>query len=420
MDEKDGIIKACIGNYGSYNAGYLIDEWIDLPVEPEELDGFLKNLRKKAETLTGEVCEEFYVSDYDGYPLDGGWKSWGDLFGEHTSVYDLNLMAAQLSTMSEHEVEAAAVYIGNQGSRTTMDEAMNVLLQADEVPFYDYGWGEYQGSDPYYQAIHDSATEELKYGYLCIEGNEKLKELLESDSAIDSAFDYEKYGKLCADLDGVLLHENGYLLNGDIDMNFYEHGEITQEVTKNLEFENSPLAEGFRELVVKEQEREVWRELEIGKGFYNPKEERVFARLSDGHAEAPNYVIYQNPEFAAYAIAENVKVEDAMKAAAEGKDLKEIVPSHTWTTVERAEAVEIVNEIATQTAAGWYWTQPDVLGRALKATGGPTADTSRGLATPGPNRAEAQEGPRAEQRAAQVSAAALAGKDLGKQRGQVR
>ena len=46
-------IKICIGNYGAYAAGRLIDRWADLPMAPDELDGLLADMRREATAERG-------------------------------------------------------------------------------------------------------------------------------------------------------------------------------------------------------------------------------------------------------------------------------------------------------------------------------------------------------------------------------
>ena len=354
-DYIDGVaMRVCVGNYGSYTAGYLIDQWFDLPMTPQELDKRLKTMQAEAQRLTGSPCEEFYISDYDGYPLDGGWKSWGDLFNEYTPIESLNLMAAQLVTMTDDEIFAAAAYIGNQGSNITFDEAMNALLQADEAPYHDLGWGEYLGDDATYQALHDSTTSEEKYGYLCAENNPDLNALLESDTTIQSAFDYEKYGELCAALDGVTFLGDGYLTNDSMDLAYYSHDEIAETVLENLAHSDYPdLYEGFAQAASYNVGKEVFDELTAGHSFYSPAQGLAVCFVPDKTESATKrfVIVDVSPEMAQMAVKANADVgQFAYDAASEYRPLSR---------EEVDRVIEGIGKGGSET--GWYWGSPEVV-----------------------------------------------------------
>jgi hypothetical protein len=60
------MLKIYITDLAAYNNGYLIGEWVDLPMEKEELEVSIKKILKQGE----EACkygshEEFFITDYE-------------------------------------------------------------------------------------------------------------------------------------------------------------------------------------------------------------------------------------------------------------------------------------------------------------------------------------------------------------------
>ena len=192
-----GTIDICIGNYGSYNAGYLIDRWVSLPMEPEQLEKVLSDIQQQAEALTGGPCEEMYVSDYDGMPLG---LSYGKALSEYTSIDELNLLAQLIEEMPDDaERLEAAIGCGIDEPDTVL-EACNWIIQGDDIPYYGYDLdlSLFQGDSP--------AT---KMGWSCAKQN-GLRALLE-ENEIECFFDFERYGLEMGQ--NCLLGEEGYVDN---------------------------------------------------------------------------------------------------------------------------------------------------------------------------------------------------------------
>lgn len=62
-DFHDGL-DVCVGNWGYYSEGILRDKWIHLPMEPDDIEPWLRD-----HGLVDEEHEEIYISDYDGLPF---------------------------------------------------------------------------------------------------------------------------------------------------------------------------------------------------------------------------------------------------------------------------------------------------------------------------------------------------------------
>lgn len=126
-------IKICIGNYGSYAAGYLLDKWVELPMSSQDLSAVLQGIQDEAESLVHSPCEEFYVSDYDGYPfgLEG-------IFKETTSIEDLNLLAHVIDEYPDAAERVACFYSTGVDEPSDVMGLINMTLQAEELPYYTY------------------------------------------------------------------------------------------------------------------------------------------------------------------------------------------------------------------------------------------------------------------------------------------
>lgn len=69
---------------------------------------------------------------------------------------------------------------------------------------------------------------ERNYGYEMVEQNEELKHILDSSSQIESAFDYEKYGRAYTEGGEVTVLEDGYIDNcaDGPDEDYYDRDEL--------------------------------------------------------------------------------------------------------------------------------------------------------------------------------------------------
>lgn len=123
-------LNVCIGNYGYYNEGSLHDAWITLPKTEAEIRDFLHLNR-----LQDPLHEEIYISDYDGVPFGAT-----QLFTEFCQLEDLNLLAKQLVTVSPGDLEKVGAWIQANNAPESLVELMDLIEQADEIPFYSWGY----------------------------------------------------------------------------------------------------------------------------------------------------------------------------------------------------------------------------------------------------------------------------------------
>lgn len=343
----DRKVKVCVGNYGYYAEGELHDAWIELPQTPEYIEDFLEK-----NGLRDERHEETYISDYDGYPLEGC----KGIFDEYASLEGLNLLALQLEAMPEAEIDAVESYMALQAS-ATMEEVLNACLQADDIPYYGYEW-----PGP------DDVSPETKYGEYKLKNNPHLKQALE-DADAAWAFDTEIYGRADSESGYVQLYDDGYIdctIDGP-DLDFYSWDEIEQEVIANSISANPASREIAEALEARAAARAVARtENEIaamGVGFYNPHDNKL-VRAGDvktrefGPTDLESLNVYKIKNSEALALSEEGK---RASDAACPENLAETI---RWGTEEYKE---LMAELSAESGFGWFYDEPDVLKAVCKA-----------------------------------------------------
>lgn len=89
------MLKIYLTNLGKYNEGYLIGEWVTLPVDDDELE------EVKQRIGINERYEEMFITDYET-DVDGVEV------GEYDSLTELNELAEMLESLDELEIEIVA------------------------------------------------------------------------------------------------------------------------------------------------------------------------------------------------------------------------------------------------------------------------------------------------------------------------
>lgn len=70
------LLSVYLTNLGKYNEGYLVGEWVDLPVSEEELQEVFKRIG------INEEYEEYFITDYE--------SNYGLECGEYENIFKLN------------------------------------------------------------------------------------------------------------------------------------------------------------------------------------------------------------------------------------------------------------------------------------------------------------------------------------------
>lgn len=112
-DFHDGI-DVCVGNWGYYSEGELRDTWMHLPMDPDEIEPWLRG-----HGLVDEEHEETYISDYDGLPF-----RCPQVFNEYARLDKLNVLAMQLTLLPEGDLAhiQAAIDHGEPLSRPRLGQ----------------------------------------------------------------------------------------------------------------------------------------------------------------------------------------------------------------------------------------------------------------------------------------------------------
>jgi hypothetical protein len=121
------MIKVFITNLAKYNEGYLIGDWVSLPLPEDELDEFISE-------ILGDD-EEYFITDYEtDLPID---------IGEYTDVYELNIMADELEYLDEYDLNKVKAIL-EWGAYSSLEKAIdnvdNFTLHEDIEDECDLAW----------------------------------------------------------------------------------------------------------------------------------------------------------------------------------------------------------------------------------------------------------------------------------------
>lgn len=220
-DSRDGL-DVCVGNWGYYSEGELRDTWMHLPMDPDRIEPWLRD-----HGLIDEEHEEIYISDYDGLPF-----RCPGVFDEYARLDKLNVLAMQLSLLPEGDFEhiQAAIDFGEPLNR--VDELMNLVSQADELPVYDYLYDDMYVEDQWHKTCLERSTPQENYAYTVLDGDSEFWDLMNrGDGDLLSCFDFNRYGELAENGGHVDLCETCYV-NKDGDwplLDEYPFEEIREE-----------------------------------------------------------------------------------------------------------------------------------------------------------------------------------------------
>lgn len=166
-DFRDGF-DVCVGNYGYYNEGELHDTWMRLPMDPDKIEPWLRS-----HDLFDEEHEEIYISDYDALPF-----RCPEVFDEYAHL----------------------------------DELMNLVAQADDLPVYDYEYDEMHVEDQWHETCLERSTPEENYAYTVLDGDSEFWALMNrGNGELLYCFDFNRYGEIAVNNGYVDLCETCYV-----------------------------------------------------------------------------------------------------------------------------------------------------------------------------------------------------------------
>lgn len=127
------MLEVYITDLSAYNKGYLLGEWVKLPMDYKELDKAIEKILKSASALCYMECgyyeehEEIFITDYD----------WDDIkvfnVDEYDDVYQLNKQLELLEELSEYQLKCIS-YLMSQSLCKSVDEAID---KVDDVFIYE-------------------------------------------------------------------------------------------------------------------------------------------------------------------------------------------------------------------------------------------------------------------------------------------
>lgn len=170
-DFRDGF-DVCVGNYGYYNEGELHDTWMRLPMDPDKIEPWLRS-----HGLFDEEHEEIYISDYDALPFRCPFRC-PEVFDEYAHL----------------------------------DELMNLVAQADDLPVYDYEYDEMHVEDQWHETCLERSTPEENYAYTVLDGDSEFWALMNrGNGELLYCFDFNRYGEIAVNNGYVDLCETCYV-----------------------------------------------------------------------------------------------------------------------------------------------------------------------------------------------------------------
>jgi hypothetical protein len=119
------MLKIYLTDLAAYNKGFLFGEWIQLPMEQEELTAKLDKVLRGGEAICAmeygyELHEEYFITDYE----------WNDtkLFdiGEYENISTLNEELQQLSNLSQEQLNIIA-FLLSEGFANELGDAIAMI-----------------------------------------------------------------------------------------------------------------------------------------------------------------------------------------------------------------------------------------------------------------------------------------------------
>ena len=102
-------ISIFLTNLGKYNDGYLIGEWVKLPVPKDKLEDVLCRIG-----INHQGYEEYFISDYESL--------FSNLhINEYASIAELNELAERIEGLADHDYDKLGAVLECEGSTSIAD-----------------------------------------------------------------------------------------------------------------------------------------------------------------------------------------------------------------------------------------------------------------------------------------------------------
>lgn len=163
-----------ITDLAAYNNGYLIGQWVALPIDENDLSAQITEILATGAEACGDAeHEEIFITDFECDLMT---------IGEYDDIFSLNIMAEKSETLNDYEIKAVRFLLSNNLVKD-FDEAMECF---EDVIIHE-----------------DTTLEDLAY--------ELVNECYSLDSLpsiIANNIDYEKIGREL-EMDGRYYEEDG-------------------------------------------------------------------------------------------------------------------------------------------------------------------------------------------------------------------
>lgn len=160
--------QICIQDLAAYNNGYLVFEWVKLPVSEEELNEAIKSVLAKGEELVKcGTHEEIMLADFESDIID---------INEWSSPYKINEICEELEALEEYELKKYKYLVDSVGYNH--EDAMRNIEDCDL----------YENTN--LKELAEQFIEEGLFGNI----PDNIKNYLDYDAiARDLGFDYVEY-----------------------------------------------------------------------------------------------------------------------------------------------------------------------------------------------------------------------------------
>lgn len=151
------MMRIYLTNLGKYNEGELVGEWVDLPIEKENLQEVFKRIG-----IDRKQYEEYFITDYecDFYEI-----------GEYESISTLNEIAEKLDNLDDEQEQVVKVLMSECGY--DLDDAIEKAESGD-------------------YRIYSNCDNMTDVAYIVIE---ECGYLDNAPEFLSRYFDYEAYGR---------------------------------------------------------------------------------------------------------------------------------------------------------------------------------------------------------------------------------
>jgi len=120
-------IRGFITNLGKYNEGDLVGEWIEFPIDEDELEEVFERIGISDEPdEDGNIYEEYFFTDWE---LPDGMN-----LGEYESIDDVNEMAEQIDDFDDDMMRVFNVAM-DEGY--DFDNAVSIVENRDYIIWHD-------------------------------------------------------------------------------------------------------------------------------------------------------------------------------------------------------------------------------------------------------------------------------------------